>query len=43
MQLFFFTLYSSKNPEKRITGNNKIVSSTTVSKIINKSVYYYDF
>jgi len=35
--LFFF--YSSKNPEKSITGYNKILSSTSVSNIDHKSAF----
>ncbi len=36
-------LYLSKNSEKSITGAKKILSSTTVFNIANKSAYYYDF
>ncbi len=36
--IFLYTLYSSKNPEKIIPGNKKILSSTTVSKIDNKHI-----
>jgi len=34
----FFNIYSSKNPEKSITGYKKNLSSTTVSNIDNNSL-----
>ncbi len=41
--LYFLTFYSSKNPEKIITGFKKIKSIRTDSNIDNKSAYRRDF